>query len=52
MTGVDHTSKLDMLRSIGADHVIDYTKEDFTKNGKKYDVIMDTIRQESVLQVV
>jgi NADPH:quinone reductase-like Zn-dependent oxidoreductase len=31
-----------MLRSIGADHVIDYTKEDFTKNGKMYDVIIDT----------
>ncbi len=43
VTGVDHTVKLDMLRSIGADHVIDYTKEDFTKNGQKYDVIMDTI---------
>jgi NADPH:quinone reductase-like Zn-dependent oxidoreductase len=42
VTGVDHTSKLEMLRSIGADHVIDYTKEDFTKNGKKYDVIIDT----------
>ena len=43
VTGVDHTVKLDMLRSIGADHVIDYTKEDFTKNGRKYDLIMDTI---------
>ena len=43
VTGVDHTAKLDMLRSIGADHVIDYTKEDFTKNGQTYDVIMDTI---------
>ena len=42
VTGVDHTVKLDMLRSIGADHVIDYTKEDFTKNGQKYDVILDT----------
>lgn len=42
VTGVDHTSKLDMLRSIGADHVIDYSKEDYTKNGKKYDVIIDT----------
>ena len=40
VTGVDHTSKMEMLRSIGADHVIDYTQEDFTKNGKKYDVIM------------
>jgi NADPH:quinone reductase-like Zn-dependent oxidoreductase len=43
VTGVDHTEKLDMLRSIGADHVIDYTQEDFTKSGKTYDVIMDTI---------
>ncbi|HET6823459.1 MAG TPA: NAD(P)-dependent alcohol dehydrogenase, partial [Anaerolineales bacterium] len=43
VTGVDHTAKLDILRSIGADHVIDYTKEDFTKNGQTYDLIMDTI---------
>lgn len=43
VTGVDHTEKLNMLRSIGADHVIDYTREDFTKNGKTYDVIFDTI---------
>jgi len=43
VTGVDSGGKLEMLRSIGADHVIDYTKEDYTKNGQKYDVIMDTI---------
>jgi len=43
VTGVDKTGKLEMVRSIGADHVIDYTKEDFTKNGQKYDVILDTI---------
>jgi NADPH:quinone reductase-like Zn-dependent oxidoreductase len=43
VTGVDNGGKLDMLRSIGADHVIDYTREDYTKNGRKYDVIMDTI---------
>jgi NADPH:quinone reductase-like Zn-dependent oxidoreductase len=42
VTGVDKPGKLEMLRSIGADHVIDYTKEDFTKNGQKYDVILDT----------
>ncbi|MBC7877834.1 MAG: NAD(P)-dependent alcohol dehydrogenase [Anaerolineales bacterium] len=42
VTGVDHMSKLEMLRSIGADHVIDYTKEDYTKSGKLYDVIIDT----------
>jgi NADPH:quinone reductase-like Zn-dependent oxidoreductase len=43
VTGVDSGGKLDMLRSIGADHVINYTREDFTKSGQKYDVIMDTI---------
>jgi NADPH:quinone reductase-like Zn-dependent oxidoreductase len=42
VTGVDHTTKLDMMRSIGFDHVIDYTKEDFTRNGQKYDYILDT----------
>ncbi len=43
VTGLDSTGKLDMLRSIGADHVIDYTHEDFTENGETYDVIMDVI---------
>jgi NADPH:quinone reductase-like Zn-dependent oxidoreductase len=43
VTGVDKPGKLEMLRSIGADHVIDYTQENFTKNGQKYDVILDTI---------
>jgi NADPH:quinone reductase-like Zn-dependent oxidoreductase len=41
ITGVDSTGKLDMLRSMGFDHVIDYTQEDFTKNGKQYDLILD-----------
>src|SRR6187402_227402 len=41
VTGVDHTHKLGMMRSIGFDHVIDYTKEDFTKSGKRYDLILD-----------
>ncbi len=40
VTGVCSTSKLDMVRSIGADHVIDYTQEDFTKNGQHYDLIL------------
>ncbi len=40
---VDSTEKLDMLRSIGADSVIDHTKEDFTKNGETYDVIFDVV---------
>jgi NADPH:quinone reductase-like Zn-dependent oxidoreductase len=43
VTGVDKPTKLKMLSSIGADHVIDYTREDFTKNGQSYDVILDTI---------
>jgi NADPH:quinone reductase-like Zn-dependent oxidoreductase len=41
VTGVDSSEKLDMLRSIGFDHVIDYTREDFTKNGRCYDLILD-----------
>ncbi len=41
VTGVDSAAKLDMLRSIGFDHVIDYEKEDFTNTGKRYDVILD-----------
>jgi NADPH:quinone reductase-like Zn-dependent oxidoreductase len=43
VTGVDSTMKLDMLRSIGADHVIDYTQEDFTKIGQRYDLIVDVV---------
>ena len=43
VTCVDSPEKLDMLRSIGADHVIDYTREDFTRNGQTYDVIIDVI---------
>ena len=47
VTGVDSTKKLDMLRSIGADHVIDYTQEDFTKSGETYDAIFDVIGKSS-----
>ncbi|NQZ11614.1 MAG: NAD(P)-dependent alcohol dehydrogenase, partial [Algicola sp.] len=43
VTVVDSTDKLPMLQSIGADHVIDYTKQDFTKNGQMYDVIFDVV---------
>jgi NADPH:quinone reductase-like Zn-dependent oxidoreductase len=43
VTAVDGTQKLDMLRSIGADLVVDYTREDFTRGGTTYDVIFDVI---------
>jgi NADPH:quinone reductase-like Zn-dependent oxidoreductase len=48
VTGVDSTGKLDMLRSMGFDHVIDYTKEDFTKNGQCYDLILDVKTNRSI----
>lgn len=40
VTAVCSTGKMELMRSLGADHVIDYTKEDFTKNGKQYDLIL------------
>ena len=43
VTAVDHKAKLDMLRSLGADHVIDYTQEDFTRSGQTYDLIFDVV---------
>jgi NADPH:quinone reductase-like Zn-dependent oxidoreductase len=48
VTGVDSTRKLEMMRNIGFDHVIDYTREDFTRNGKKYDLILDTKSSRSI----
>ena len=48
VTGVDSTGKLDMMSSLGADHVIDYTQEDFTKNGKFYDLILDVKTDRSI----
>jgi len=48
VTGVDSTEKLDMLRSIGVNHVIDYTKEDYTNNGESYDLIIDVVGKSSV----
>jgi NADPH:quinone reductase-like Zn-dependent oxidoreductase len=43
VTAVDSTKKLDILRSIGADHVIDFTQDDFTKSGETYDVIFNVV---------
>jgi NADPH:quinone reductase-like Zn-dependent oxidoreductase len=48
VTGVDNTGKLDFMRSLGADHAIDYTRADFTRNGKQYDLILDLVAHRSV----
>ena len=41
VTGVDNAEKLEFMRSLGADHVIDYARDDFTTNGRGYDLILD-----------
>ncbi len=51
VTGVDRAEKLEMLRSIGADHVLDYTKEDFTNSGRRYDVILDVVGNRSIFEI-
>jgi NADPH:quinone reductase-like Zn-dependent oxidoreductase len=48
VTGVDSTDKLDMVRSIGADHVVDYTREDVTRKGQLYDLILDVVARRSM----
>jgi NADPH:quinone reductase-like Zn-dependent oxidoreductase len=47
VTGVCSTRNVDMVRSIGADHVIDYTQEDFTQSGRKYELILDNVANRS-----
>ncbi|MGH2774200.1 MAG: NAD(P)-dependent alcohol dehydrogenase [Actinomycetota bacterium] len=48
VTGVCSTSKVDLVRSIGADQVIDYTQEDFTKSGRRYDLVLDLVSNRSL----
>ncbi len=48
VTGVCSTRNVDMVRSIGADHVIDYTQEDFTRSGQRYDFILDNVGSHSL----
>src|SRR2546430_12560034 len=50
VTGVCSTRNVDLVRSIGADHVIDYTREDFTKGAQHYDLILDNVGTHSLLE--
>jgi 2-desacetyl-2-hydroxyethyl bacteriochlorophyllide A dehydrogenase len=52
ITAVCSTSNIELMKSLGANHVIDYTQEDFTSNGKKYDVVFDTIGKTSLRKVL
>ena len=49
VTGVCSTRNLDMVRSIGADHVVDYTQEDFSRSGERYDLILTVVGHHSIL---
>jgi NADPH:quinone reductase-like Zn-dependent oxidoreductase len=48
VTGVCSTKNVELVRSIGADHVVDYTQEDFTRSGERYDLLLDTVGNHSI----
>jgi NADPH:quinone reductase-like Zn-dependent oxidoreductase len=50
VTGVCSTRNMEMVRSIGADHVFDYTREDYTESGQRYDLIIDMVGNHSLLE--
>ena len=52
VTGVCGPSKLDLVRSIGADHVVDYAQEDFTRSGKRYDLVLDNVLRHSLTELL
>jgi NADPH:quinone reductase-like Zn-dependent oxidoreductase len=49
VTGVDNAEKLELMRNLGADHVIDHAEEDFTRSGQRYDLILDLVGHHSVI---
>jgi NADPH:quinone reductase-like Zn-dependent oxidoreductase len=51
VTGVSSTKNVDLVRSIGADHVIDYTREDFTEGAERYDFILDNVGNHSMAKI-
>ena len=51
VTGVQSTRNMELVRSIGADHVIDYTKQDFTTTSERYDVILDNVGNRSLSDI-
>lgn len=48
VTGVDHSGKLDLMRAVGADHVVDFTRTDVTRSGQRYDLVVDIAATRSV----